>query len=191
MIDLHLIHGISNGIKYYQDNQAEFTAIFDDISSTYSDKLYAKIQNLEIKYDSAYSNTHDSYPLITTTLSESTTDEDQMLGNQGYNQQKVLFLNQECIVSVYTSDKDILRALHRMIQCSFLIFKRSFLSLGYLNVEFIGSTELKPDEDVIGKGVSVFGREITYLAQKQIMAKPILPADNSLPWVISAISINN
>ena len=44
---------------------------------------------------------------------------------------------------------------------------------------------------MLGKGVSVFGREITYLAQKHISAKPILPADNSIPWVISAISINN
>jgi hypothetical protein len=191
MIDLHLIHGIANGVKYYQENQDEFRAIFDDISQTYSDKLYAKIQNLDIKYDSAYSNTHDSYPLITTSLAESTTDADQMLGNQGYNEKKVLFLNQECIVSLYTSDKDVLRALHRMIQSAFLIFKQSFLKSGYLNVEFISSTELRPDEDIIGKGVSVFGREITYLAQKQLHAKPILPADQSFPWVVSPISVNN
>lgn len=191
MFDLHLIHGIANGVKYYQENQAEFRAIFDDINETYSDKLYAKIQNLDIKYDSSYSNTHDNFPLITTTLAESTTDEDQMLGNMGYNSNKVLFLNQECIVSLYTSDKDILRALHRMIQASFLIFKRSFLSSGYLNVEFIKSSDLQPDEDIIGKGVSVFGRAITYLAQKQIHAKPIAADDVAIPWVIQAISINN
>lgn len=191
MFDLHLIHGIANGVKYYQENQSAFRDIFDDINQIFADKLYTKIQNLDIKYDSAYSNTHDSFPLITTTLSESTTDEDQMLGNMGYNSKKVLFLNQECIVSIYTSDKDILRAIHRMIQASFLIFKRSFLSTGYLNVEFIKSSELQPDEDIIGKGVSVFGREITYLAQKQIHAKPIPATDNAVPWVISSISINN
>lgn len=191
MIDLHLIHGIANGLKYYQENQAEFSAIFDDISQTYIDKLFNKIQNLDIKYDSAYSNTHDRYPLITTTLAESTTDQDQMLGNMGYNEKKVLFLNQECIVSVYASDKDVLRALHRMIQSAFLVFKKSFLQAGYLNVEFINSTELQPDEDVIGKGVTVFAREITYIAQKQLHAKPIYPTDNTVPWVISSISINN
>jgi len=191
MIDLHFIHGISNGIKHYKSDRDAFRGVFSDVSQSYADRLFDKINTVEVHFDNSYSKNHNDYPLITTSINESSPNANQVLGNRGFNNSNVLFLNQECTVYVYATDKDVLRVLHRLCQASLLLFKKSFLASGYLNIEFDNSGDLKPDDDIIGKGTVVYGRTLMYVATKEISVKPILPEniDLEIPWVLNPPNI--
>lgn len=191
MIDLHFIHAMSNGVKHYKQNREAFRGVFDDIAESYADRLFDKINSIEVSFDNAYSKNHENFPLVTTSINESTPNANQVLGNRGFNNSNVLFINQECTVYIYATDKDVLRVLHRLCQASLLLFKKSFLASGYLNIEFDNSGDLKPDDDIIGKGTVVYGRTLMYIAQKQLNIKPITPEnfDLEIPWVLNPPNI--
>jgi hypothetical protein len=191
MIDLHFIHALSNGIKHYKSDRDAFREVFSDVAESYADTLFDKINTIDVKFDSAYSKNHESFPLITTSINESTSDQNQVLGNRGFNNSSVLFINQECTVYIYATDKDVLRVLHRLSQASLLLFKKSFLSSGYLNIEFDNSGDLEPDDDIIGKGTVVYGRTLMYVATRELSVKPIQPANfgQEYPWVLNPPNI--
>lgn len=186
MLDLHIIHAVSNGVKHYQTDINAFKQIFKDVSDSYAQKLFTKFATLDINFDNAYSRTHETYPLITASLAEKTSDEDQTLGNFAFNGEKGLFLRQESIISVYSNDFDTLRILHRVIQASMLLHKDSFLGSGYLNIEFVSSIELEPDEEVIGDGVIVYQRKLTYNALRHLTVTPHPNTENTFTtWTLS------
>jgi len=144
---------------------------------------------MSINFNRAYSETHNKFPLITCKIEERTNDRDQVLGNRGHQGQHVLILNQECELNIYANDYDMIRILHRLLQSSLLIFKGSFLQIGYLNLEFVKSSEVEPDEDIAGENVMVFHRKMTYLAQKQILATPPAGEVRELDWVLNSPNI--
>lgn len=189
MIDLHFIHALSNGIELYKNNREAFREVFSDVSQTYADRLFDKIANIDIKFDNAYTKNHETFPLITTSINESTPNDNQVLGNRGFNNSNVLFLNQECTVYIYASEKDVLRVLHRLCQASLILFKKSFLANGYLNIEFDNSGDLKPDDDINGKGTVVYGRTLMYVASREINVKPFNVNIQNLPWVLNPPNI--
>jgi hypothetical protein len=160
-----------------------------DIGEVLRDKYYAKFVAETVHFNKAYSETHNKFPLITTKISERTTDREQVLGNRGHQKQHAMILNQECEINIYSSDYDMIRILHRVLQGTFLIFKGSFLKIGYLNLAFIKSEEVEPDEDASGDNVTVFTRKVTYNAQKQILATPPAAADVEVSWVINSPNI--
>lgn len=189
MLDLHINHTLSNGLKYYRDNRAAFDEIMYDISPTLRDKYYDKLVEITVNFNKAFSEAHNKLPLITTRISERTNDREQVLGNKGHYGKNVLILNQECEINIYSNEYDIIRILHRVLQSTMLIFKGSFLSIGYLNLEFIKSEEVDLDDDLVGDNVIVFHRKVTYVAQKQLLATP--PADPAVlvPWVLNPPNI--
>jgi len=191
VIDLHFIHALSNGVKYYKENREAFRQVFEDVAESYADRLFDKVSALNINFDEAYTKNHESFPLITTSINESNPNGNQVLGNRGFNKSNVLFINQECTVYIYATDKDVLRVLHRLCQASLLLFKKSFLASGYLNIEFNNSGDLKPDDDIIGKGTVVYGRSLMYIATRELMVKMIQPDDfdADLPWVLNPPNI--
>lgn len=191
MLDLHIIHTIANGVKYYKDNRDSFNEIMNDMSPALRDKYYDKLVATSINFDRAYSQKHNKYPLITTKIIEKTSAEEQVLGNVGHRGQAVLMVNQNCDITLYDSDYDIMRILHRIIQATLLIFKGSFLKIGYLNFQFISSEELEPDDDATSDSVMIYKRVITFNAQKQILATPPGPVDALINWVLNPPNISN
>ena len=183
MIDYHLNHVIANGIKYYLDNEDKFLNLFADVSSSYADKLYGKLQEINLSFNLSYQKKHEKFPLITYNISENTDDvENQVLSNRGFGNNQVLFLNQECNINLYADNIDVMRILHRLIQSSMLLFKKNFFEAGYINIEFISSNEIEPDDDIISDTVTMFGREIKYRAQKQLIVEPITVDDAEFTW---------
>lgn len=68
--DLHITHTITNGIKYYSDNESAFNDLFFDISDTLKATYHAKLSALDIKYDVALRKRQDKFPLITVSINE-------------------------------------------------------------------------------------------------------------------------
>lgn len=186
MIDYHLNHVIANGVKYYSDNQDKFRNIFNDVSESYADKLFTKLNGLNVSYNLSYQKKHENFPLITFSITESADDaENQVLSNRGFGRNQVLFLNQECEISLYADDMDVMRILHRLIQSSMLLFKKNFFNAGYVNIEFISSEEIAPDSDIVSDNVIMFGRKIAYRAQKQLIVEPISSDTGEYTWELS------
>lgn len=186
MIDYHLNHVIANGIKYFSDNQDKFRSIFSDVSETYADKLFTKLNELNVSYNLSYQKKHENFPLITFSITENADDtNNQVLSNRGYGNNQVLFLNQECEISLYADNMDVMRVLHRLIQSSMLLFKKNFFNAGYVNIEFISSDEIAPDDEIISENVVMFGRKITYRAQKQLIVEPIASDNGEFTWELS------
>ena len=183
MIDLHIVHAIANGVKFYQDNLANFKNTFDDVSASYAERLHTKLTAMNVQFDTANNRKHSQFPLITTNLAEKTQAANQTLSNRAGGTKLGLFLNQECKITIYANDLDEIRILHRIIQSSLLIYKSSFLELGYQTLDFEKSKDLEPADEsiggrvdkllVIGKGVLVYRRELTYSALRQLLADPI------------------
>lgn len=191
MLDLHIIHTIANGVNLYKSDRAKFDEIMDDMSQTLRDKYFQKLQNATINFDRAFSQKHNKYPLITTKITEKTSAQEQVLGNVGHRGQSVLMVNQNCEITLYDSDYDIMRILHRIIQATLLVFKGSFLQIGYLNLQFISSEELEPDDDAKSDTVMIYKRAIIFNAQKQILATPPAAPDGLIPWVLNPPDIVN
>jgi len=178
-----LTHAIANGVKYYKDNQEAFRGIFSDVSETYADKLFAKINSVNVSFNSAYQKKYENLPLITMSVEENTDDsKNQVLANRGFNNSTILFVNQKCDVNIYTSDIDIMRALHRIIQTSLLLFKKDFFSVGYLNIEFVKSSDLTPEDEMFSSDVVVYKRMLSYNAQKELKAFPVNNTFEDLNW---------
>lgn len=183
MLDFHLTHAIANGFKYYKENQEAFRQIFTDVSESYADKLFDKMNNVNITFNTAFQKKYEKLPLITMSIEENTDDtQNQVLGNRGYNEATVLFVNQRCDVNIYTDDVDLLRAFHRIIQTTLLLFKKDFFKVGYLNIEFVKSSDLMPEDDITSKDVVVYKRMLTFNAQKELKAFPINQTIDNVTW---------
>ena len=189
MLDLHIVHTIANGIKFYKENRASFDEIMNDISDSLKDKYFTKLTNLTINFDRAFSQKHNKYPLITTKIVEHTAPEEQVLGNAGHRKKLVLLVSQNVEISIYDNDYDVMRIMHRLIQAIMLIFKGSFLQIGYLNLQFASSEELAPDDDATADSVMLFTRVMTFNAKKQILATPPASVDALIPWVLNPPTI--
>lgn len=183
MLDLHIIHTVKNAVKYYKENRNAFDAIFPDIGQTLKDKYYQSFQR-EVSFDKGYLTKIEKLPIITTSLIEVANDANQFLGNRGMKQNLVILLNNECRINIYSNEYDYAKVLHRIIQAAMLAFKPDFLKIGYLNIEFIKSEEFEPDEDLISDGVKVYGRQLVYRAQQQLIVPPI-EQPFELPWDIN------
>lgn len=188
--DLHISHTIANGVKYYVDNRVEFEALFFDVAASLRDSYYNKLASLDIKFDVALRKRHEKFPLITISIDEKSADTFQPLGNRGFQGELSLLVNQDCDLNIYSDDLDAMRVLQRTIQSSMLIFKKNFLAMGYLNMQFISSTSLDIEDDVITSNVDVYGRSLRYRAQRQINAKPPEVAFN-LPWELNSTIVEN
>lgn len=188
--DLHITHTIANGIKYYVDNQNAFNELFYDVNTTLKQSYYDKLASLEIKYDIAFRKKHDRFPLITVSVEEKSADNFQPLGNRGMQSNLSLLVNQVCDINLYVEDLDSIRILHRVIQASMLIFKKNFLAIGYLNIQFEKSTNLDVEDELITSSVDIYARSLTYTAQKQVNAKPPVVVWDG-PWELNPVIIQN
>lgn len=182
MLDYHTLHTIANGVHYFKTNQIAFRTLFGDVSQEYADKLFNKLNETEVSFNQSYIQNHEKLPLITTKLTENSSDAVQVLNNRSYNNNKVLLLNQNVQICIYETDQDVLRTLHRIVQASMLVFKKNFLEIGYINIEFNGSKESIVNPDLVSEGVLTFERILTYNAQKQLIVQPIDEVITEVFW---------
>ena len=189
MLDLHILHCIKNGLKYYKDNQNDFKSLFNDIGTTLQTNYYNRLVAIfdSIQIDAAFTRETKQFPLISISLNEAELDDTAFLGNfgnPGYNDLTELN-NQECKIQIYSNEMIDIRSLHRMIRGILLLFKKSFLDIGYLDIRYIQSRDMRPLEIPTGAGGIVYNRELSYTAQSQLIVKNSTIPFEDLPWVIN------
>jgi hypothetical protein len=184
VVDLHITHTISNGIKYFKDNEVKFNELFYDIGSTLRTTYFNKLNDIQASFDVALRKKTEKFPLITVSVEENSSDTFQMLGNRGFNEKLVLLVNQTCDVNIFADDLDTLRILHRVIQASMLIFKQNFLAIGYLNIQFEKASKIEIENELTTSNIDLYTRSITFVAQKQLKAsEPVEEFDG--PWELN------
>jgi hypothetical protein len=173
MFDLHFIHAVKNGIRYYGADRFMFDELFTGVSDNMKARMFQYLQDTDIKFDAAYTGGGaEGLPLVTVELAEAAYDS-QGIGNaafskfdaEGREYKRVhLYTSQEVRVSIYCKSIESVRIIHRLIQASMLIFHPSFISAGYQNILYMGSTPLEPTIELEGEGLNVYARQIRYAA---------------------------
>lgn len=183
MFDLHAQHMLLNAFKLYRDNQAYFESMFPEISQSLRTKYYELYISKTPRVDKAYKLDENASPQIVITEAQNNLLNTQLLSNGGHKK-KTMLLRNDLILNVYAPSSDYVRILHRLIQSAFLSFKRSFLQIGYLNVDFIASNEHKPADDtdledlrnirsLSSENIIMYRRELIYSAQKLLEVEPL------------------
>lgn len=189
MLDLHIIHCIKNGLKYYLDNSIAFKQLFNDIGGALQNTYYSRYVEIynTIQTDAAFSRLTEKFPLISIALSEAEIDETTFLGNFGHPGNSTLteLNNQECRIAIYAAEMIDIRILHRLVRCILLLFKKSFLDIGYTDIRYIQSKDQRPLEAPTSKGGIIYNRELLYTAQSQLVVKRLDNTFDVLPWVLS------
>lgn len=173
MFDLYTLHVVANGVKYYKSNRAVFDEIFPAISEVMRNRLWNTLQDLNVSFDSAYSQrTAKKLPLITVESTDQLYDQ-QALGNESFpytdqygRETRVnhIFTSQQCQVNIYGESLESVRLYTRIIHASMLLFKNSLTKANYHNVLYTGSSSLIPDEQLIGEELGVYGRQLRFSA---------------------------
>ena len=183
MFELHAHHMLVNAMKVFKDNQAFFESQFPEISADLKTKYYNLFVSQDILIDKAYRKKETKTPQIVIRQAQSNLLNTQFLSNGGNNQKRMLVKN-DLIFKVYSSKLDYIRIVHRLIQASFLLFKKSFLEAGYLNVDFVASQELTPADDSDLQDIRgirhlsseegfMYAMEIIYTSQKMLEVEPL------------------
>lgn len=189
MLDLHILHCIKNGLKYYKDNQNDFKGLFNDIGTTLQTQYYNRLVSIydTIQIDAAFTRETKQFPLISISLNEAELDNTAFLGNigaPGYNTFTELN-NQECKIQVFSNEMIDIRLLHRIIRGILLLFKKSFLDIGYSDIRYIQSRDLRPLEIPTAAGGVIYNRELSYTAQSQLIVKTSTNTFVDLPWTLN------
>ena len=173
MFDLHTIHIIKNGINYYTRDRFMFDKIFPAVGDNMKARMFQFFQDNPVSFDGAYSGEASKpLPLITVELVEQYYDA-QGIGNAAWQTSDAdgriyhhfhQFTSQEVRINVYCNQMEGLRAIHRLIQASMLLWKDSFLRAGYQNLLFTGTTPLVPEPRLEGEGRNVYSRQLRYAA---------------------------
>ena len=186
MFDLHIIHAIGNGLKYFKDNQNAFNGIFKQTSTTMKNKYYSRLLELDVQLDVAFSRKIEKMPLISVALSEAQVEGTTFLGNAGHGGNLVQLSNQECRINIYAKDMTDIRILHQIIMASLLLFKKSFFDVNYLDIRYTQSRDLEPIEMLTNNNAVTYHRELIFMSTYQLEIAPVPDANPwSLPWELN------
>jgi len=173
MFDIHFIHAIKNGVRYFSKDRLLFDPLFPNVSETMKARMFQWLQDNTLKFDAAYSGSAaPGLPLVTVELTEQYYDS-QGLANASFSnyddegrefKRFHLFTSQEVRANIYAKDMETVRLIHKLIQATMLLFKVSFIRANYQNILYTGTTPLVPDVALEGEGLNVYGRQVRYAA---------------------------
>lgn len=187
MFELHAHHMLKNAMKVFKDNQAYFESMFPEISNELRTKYYNLFASQDILIDKAYRKSEKATPQIVIRQAQSNLLNTQLLSNGNHLTKKMLLRN-DLILKVHAAKYDYVRILLRLIQSAFLIFKKSFLEAGYMNVDFVASQELTPADDSDLQDIRgirhlsseegfMYALEIVYTSQRMLEVDTLLVPD--------------
>lgn len=173
MLDLHTIHVIKNGIAYYSASRDRFDPLFPAVGENLKARLFTWLNENKVYFDVSFSGRNSgNLPSIYVELTEALYDSQPIgnMANERVNAAGVrepyaaLFTTQNVNLNIYAGEMDGIRVLHRIIQASMLLFHSSLINAGYQNILYTGTTQLIPEDALVGEGISVFTRQMGYAA---------------------------
>jgi hypothetical protein len=183
--------------RYYLSNfRRVFPMVESDVVDSWFDGL---VKDASVTFRSYASPGHDDFPLVILQLMSEQSDTD-ILGNaarnweDGHPDQYVdsMVVNQEMEVTIMTKSHELTRALFVVVRAILMRYTNTFLKAGYLDVKFLNSAELAPEERLVAEDAGVYVRKQRWRALAQVEAFPITDGqvDVSKPWWIQQSDIN-
>jgi len=184
MFELHSHHMLINAMKKFKDDQPYFESMFPEIAQTLRTKYYNLFIASDILIDKAYQKKETKVPQIIIRQAQSNLMNTQLLSNGGPTVKSMLIRN-DLILKLYAPQHDFIRIISRLIQSAFLIFKRSFLEAGYMNLDFVASQELTPADDsdlqdirgirhLSSEDGFMYSMEMIYTSQRLLEVEPLV-----------------
>jgi len=172
--------------------RANFDRVFPMVEPSVIDSWYTGLVNeSSVTFRSFASPGHDDFPLVILQLMSEQSDTD-ILGNaarpweEGTPGQYVdaMVVNQEMEVTIMTKSHELTRALFVIVRAILMRYTPTFLKAGYLDVKYLNSQELAPEERLIAEDAGVYVRKMRWRALAQVEAFPITeaPLETGKPW---------
>lgn len=173
MFDLHLMHVIGNGVKYYGSSRDLFDPLFPGVADSMRERMFNSLTSSKVTFDSAFSGRRQGgLPLITIENNEQFYDSQGLGDSSGefidsfgrISKFSHIFTSQEAVINIYADSMEEVRCLQVVAQAAILLFKGSLLKANYENVMYLGATQLQPDNMLMEGGAASYGRQLRYAA---------------------------
>lgn len=206
IFDIHALIALQNGWRRFSgsesteaDGRTNFRRIFPMVEPTVVDSWFdGLVRDAEVTFRSYASPGHDDFPLVVLQLMSEQAYTDVIGdaarvwegGNPGQYIQG-LMVSQEMEITVMTQSHELTRALFAVVRAILMRYTRTFVEAGYLDVKFLNSQELAPEERLIAEDAGVFVRKMRWRALSQVEAFPIEDGsvEQGKPWWVQASDI--
>jgi hypothetical protein len=192
LLDMHIVHALTNGWKVYRDSLAAFSELFPVVAAATLAEWHALLVAEEPEIRATFApGTPEAFPLISVELM-SETPEVRGLGNSlgiedgGTRRILGFTAGQRAEVSIIAKRDEATRALSVIVRAVMLRAVKSFMRSGYVSIQYEGAGELSLDEMLVAEELGIYSRRLSYSARVEV-AVPEQPAGTVLPtkpWFI-------
>lgn len=207
IFDIHALIALQNGWRRFSgqesteaDGRENFRRVFPMVEDAVVDSWFdGLVIDSNVRFRSYASPGSDDFPLVVLQLMSEQSHTD-VLGNAGRQWSDgtadqyvdVIVVNQEMELTIMTQAHELTRALFTIVRAILMRYTKTFLQAGYLDVKFLSSQELAPEERLIAEDAGVFVRKQRWRALAQIEAFPISDGSGpsiGKPWWVQASDI--
>lgn len=172
MFDVHLIHIIGNGVKYYKSDRRLFDQLFPFLGEQSKARMFAELNRKAVSFDTAFQNRKiGGLPLIIIQNSEQSFSSQALSDSSGYvmdGDTRVelshIFTSQAADINIYADSPEMVRCLNNIVQASILLFRKSLIKAQYEQVMYMGSSAIGVDPSLQDEGTSAYVRTMNYSA---------------------------
>jgi len=173
MLDIHLLHILANGVKYYKASRALFDPLFYTFAESMKARIFAELNRQPISFDTAFQNRKSGgLPLITVENSEQIFPNQSLADASGYGEDQFgrrvrwshTFTSQTAVINVYTDSMELTRALQLICRSAILLFTPQLLRAGYENLLYQGSSAVYVETQLYEGGTAAYATTLTYSA---------------------------
>jgi|LauGreDrversion4_2_1035121.scaffolds.fasta_scaffold08837_2 hypothetical protein len=178
MFDLHLMHILRNGIKYYSSSRDLFDPLFPTFSETMRTRMFAELTRKPVSFDAAYQNRKaGALPLITIENSEEALSNQALADFSGTAvdafgrrvQYKHIFINHAAGINIFADSLEAVRTLQIIVHASVLLFTSALLKANYENVMYQGSSSVMPETLLQDGGTPAYSVRALYIALQHLV----------------------
>ncbi len=192
LFDLHALIALQNGWERFsgqasvpadQDTHglANFTRHFPMVEASVVTSWFNGLaKDSNVTFRSFASPGHDDFPLVVLQLAseQSHTDLIKKAAREwedGVPSQyvDVVVVSQEVEITIMTKAHELTRALFEVCRAILLRYTPQFLGAGYVDVKYLNSQELAPEERLISEDAGVYVRKMRWRAISHAEAFPI------------------
>lgn len=173
MLDIHLMHILSNGVKYYKSSRDLFDPLFYTFADSMKARIFAELNRQPISFDTAFQNRKSGgLPLITVENSEQVFPNQSLADASGMAEDGFgrlvrwshIFTSQTAAINVYTDSMELTRALQIICRSSILLYTPQLLRAGYENLLYQGSSAVYVEAQLYEGGSAAYATTLTYSA---------------------------
>lgn len=173
MLDIHLMHILSNGVKYYKSSRSLFDPLFYTFADSMKARIFAELNRQPISFDTAFQNRKSGgLPLITVENSEQVFPNQALADLSGVAEDAFgrqvrwahTFTSQTAVINVYTDSMELTRALQIICRSSILLYTPQLLRAGYESLLYQGSSAIYVENQLVEGGSAAYATALTYSA---------------------------